>query len=190
MGGWLSSSDLHLSHTPAPEHSLFPDAKPPPTVDENIDVTSNDPEFPLSPYSSSSSPCGLDSIHETSARLLFMAVKWAKNLPVFSSLPFRDQVDPLGAQGGQLGWGRFHPCAGDDRRCMWLQGGSQGCDIGGATSLGGDDGWGMHLGDNGGQGHTGTRDLKAMSLTLWFFPLRQTLGPYRCSVCHWVVCTP
>ncbi|XP_058593175.1 photoreceptor-specific nuclear receptor isoform X1 [Neofelis nebulosa] len=64
---------------------------PPPTADENIDVTSNDPEFPSSPYSSSS-PCGLDSIHETSARLLFMAVKWAKNLPVFSNLPFRDQV--------------------------------------------------------------------------------------------------
>uniref|UniRef100_A0A8D1SQJ4 Photoreceptor-specific nuclear receptor n=1 Tax=Sus scrofa TaxID=9823 RepID=A0A8D1SQJ4_PIG len=64
----------------------------PEDVNENIDVTSNDPEFPLSPYSSSSSPCGLDSIHETSARLLFMAVKWAKNLPVFSSLPFRDQV--------------------------------------------------------------------------------------------------
>ncbi|XP_073852317.1 photoreceptor-specific nuclear receptor isoform X2 [Macaca fascicularis] len=63
----------------------------PEDADENIDVTSNDPEFPSSPYSSSS-PCGLDSIHETSARLLFMAVKWAKNLPVFSSLPFRDQV--------------------------------------------------------------------------------------------------
>ncbi|XP_047397128.1 photoreceptor-specific nuclear receptor isoform X2 [Sciurus carolinensis] len=57
----------------------------PEDADENIDVTSNDPEFP-------SSPCSLDSIHETSARLLFMAVKWAKNLPVFSNLPFRDQV--------------------------------------------------------------------------------------------------
>ncbi|XP_044781471.2 photoreceptor-specific nuclear receptor isoform X1 [Bubalus bubalis] len=63
----------------------------PEDADENIDVTSNDPEFPSSPYSSSS-PCALDSIHETSARLLFMAVKWAKNLPVFSNLPFRDQV--------------------------------------------------------------------------------------------------
>jgi len=63
----------------------------PEDADENIDVTSDDPEFPSSPYSSSS-PCGLDSIHETSARLLFMAVKWAKNLPVFSNLPFRDQV--------------------------------------------------------------------------------------------------
>ncbi|XP_016057354.1 PREDICTED: photoreceptor-specific nuclear receptor [Miniopterus natalensis] len=63
----------------------------PEDVDENIDVTSNDPEFSSSPYSSSS-PCGLDSIQEMSARLLFMAVKWAKNLPVFSNLPFRDQV--------------------------------------------------------------------------------------------------
>ncbi|ERE75919.1 photoreceptor-specific nuclear receptor, partial [Cricetulus griseus] len=57
----------------------------PEDAEENIDVTSNDPEFPAS-------PCNLDGIHETSARLLFMAVKWAKNLPVFSSLPFRDQV--------------------------------------------------------------------------------------------------
>ncbi|XP_006213814.1 photoreceptor-specific nuclear receptor [Vicugna pacos] len=63
----------------------------PEDADENVDVTSNDPEFPSSPHSASS-PCGLDSIHETSARLLFMAVKWAKNLPVFSNLPFRDQV--------------------------------------------------------------------------------------------------
>ncbi|EDL25990.1 photoreceptor-specific nuclear receptor [Mus musculus] len=57
----------------------------PEDAEENIDVTSNDPEFPAS-------PCSLDGIHETSARLLFMAVKWAKNLPVFSNLPFRDQV--------------------------------------------------------------------------------------------------
>ncbi|XP_006167357.1 LOW QUALITY PROTEIN: photoreceptor-specific nuclear receptor [Tupaia chinensis] len=57
----------------------------PEDADDNIDVTSNDPEFP-------SSPRGLDSVHEASARLLFMAVKWAKNLPVFSNLPFRDQV--------------------------------------------------------------------------------------------------
>ena len=33
-----------------------------------------------------------ESVYETSARLLFMAVKWAKNLPSFTSLPFRDQV--------------------------------------------------------------------------------------------------
>lgn len=63
---------------------------PPPTAEENIDVTSNDPEFPVS-------PCSLDSVQETSARLLFMAVKWAKNLPVLSNLPFRDQVSQLWA---------------------------------------------------------------------------------------------
>lgn len=33
-----------------------------------------------------------EAAHETSARLLFMAVKWAKNLPSFASLAFRDQV--------------------------------------------------------------------------------------------------
>lgn len=30
--------------------------------------------------------------HEICARLLFMAVKWTKNLTSFASLPFRDQV--------------------------------------------------------------------------------------------------
>ena len=33
-----------------------------------------------------------ENTHETCARLLFMAVKWAKNLTSFASLPFRDQV--------------------------------------------------------------------------------------------------
>ncbi|KAJ1521311.1 hypothetical protein ONE63_002989 [Megalurothrips usitatus] len=33
-----------------------------------------------------------ETVYETAARLLFMAVKWAKNLPSFASLPFRDQV--------------------------------------------------------------------------------------------------
>ncbi|XP_028814761.1 photoreceptor-specific nuclear receptor [Denticeps clupeoides] len=65
----------------------------PEDVDENIDVTSNEPErsspeYNPSPYSSSAP----ESVYETSARLLFMSVKWAKNLPVFSHLPFRDQV--------------------------------------------------------------------------------------------------
>ncbi|XP_066492243.1 photoreceptor-specific nuclear receptor [Tiliqua scincoides] len=65
----------------------------PEDADENIDVTGNEPERPVgetqvSPYP----PTSLESVYETSARLLFMAVKWAKNLPVFSNLPFRDQV--------------------------------------------------------------------------------------------------
>ncbi|XP_055010346.1 photoreceptor-specific nuclear receptor [Boleophthalmus pectinirostris] len=63
----------------------------PEDMDENIDVTSNEPDrasdFPVSLYPSAS-----ESVYETSARLLFMSVKWAKNLPVFSNLPFRDQV--------------------------------------------------------------------------------------------------
>uniref|UniRef100_A0A3Q2U2B0 Photoreceptor-specific nuclear receptor n=1 Tax=Fundulus heteroclitus TaxID=8078 RepID=A0A3Q2U2B0_FUNHE len=62
--------------------------------EENIDVTTNDAEESLSldgsrlTYSSSSS----ESFYETSARLLYMSVKWAKNLPAFTHLPFRDQV--------------------------------------------------------------------------------------------------
>uniref|UniRef100_A0A8C5EX93 Photoreceptor-specific nuclear receptor n=1 Tax=Gouania willdenowi TaxID=441366 RepID=A0A8C5EX93_GOUWI len=67
----------------------------PEDVEENIDVITHDSErdrspseHQLSPYSSYSS----ENIYETSARLLFMSVKWAKNLPVFAHLPFRDQV--------------------------------------------------------------------------------------------------
>lgn len=98
---------------------------PPPSIaEENIDVTSNDPEFPAS-------PCSLDGIHETSARLLFMAVKWAKNLPVFSSLPFRDQVHhtacplELGqAQSeviGQSVWGNIYSWYGEGWRLTRLR---------------------------------------------------------------------
>lgn len=62
-------------------------------------------QVPSSSTSSSSSGSSLldtaawdplqESVQETAARLLFMAVKWAKNLPSFSSLPFRDQVRQL-----------------------------------------------------------------------------------------------
>lgn len=61
-------------------------------VDENIDVTSNEPERESSDYHMSLYPSSTENVYETSARLLFMSVKWAKNLPVFSNLPFRDQV--------------------------------------------------------------------------------------------------
>ncbi|XP_006628992.1 photoreceptor-specific nuclear receptor [Lepisosteus oculatus] len=65
----------------------------PEDVDENIDVTSNEPERASSEYQMSLyPPSSPENVYETSARLLFMAVKWAKNLPVFSNLPFRDQV--------------------------------------------------------------------------------------------------
>ncbi|GAB0088351.1 photoreceptor-specific nuclear receptor [Sergentomyia squamirostris] len=67
--------------------------------EDSIDVT-NDEETERSP-NPSSMHCIMtpkfyghpqETIFETSARLLFMAVKWAKNLPSFASLPFRDQV--------------------------------------------------------------------------------------------------
>ncbi|KAK6294075.1 hypothetical protein J4Q44_G00349050 [Coregonus suidteri] len=64
----------------------------PEDVDENIDVTSNEPERASSDYHMSLYPSSTENVYETSARLLFMSVKWAKNLPVFSNLPFRDQV--------------------------------------------------------------------------------------------------
>ncbi|KAM3610096.1 uncharacterized protein V6R79_025255 [Siganus canaliculatus] len=67
----------------------------PEDVEENIDVTTNDSDRDRTPSDCHASPftssCS-ESIYETSARLLFMSVKWAKNLPVFAHLPFRDQV--------------------------------------------------------------------------------------------------
>ncbi|NWZ02918.1 NR2E3 protein, partial [Loxia curvirostra] len=65
----------------------------PEDADETVDVTGGEPEraageYQVAPYPAASP----ENIYETSARLLFMAVKWAKNLPVFSNLPFRDQV--------------------------------------------------------------------------------------------------
>ncbi|XP_063766656.1 photoreceptor-specific nuclear receptor isoform X4 [Eleginops maclovinus] len=67
----------------------------PQNAEENIDVTTNDSKRDrspsdclMSPYTSSCS----ENIYETSARLLFMSVKWAKNLAVFAHLPYRDQV--------------------------------------------------------------------------------------------------
>lgn len=33
-----------------------------------------------------------EAVCEAAAKLLFMSVKWARNIPSFMSLPFRDQV--------------------------------------------------------------------------------------------------
>ncbi|XP_012277110.1 photoreceptor-specific nuclear receptor [Orussus abietinus] len=68
--------------------------------EDSIDVTNEEPLTPqrsgcnqLPPVLPSLySPASAETVYETSARLLFMAVKWAKNLPSFASLPFRDQV--------------------------------------------------------------------------------------------------
>ncbi|XP_057319299.1 photoreceptor-specific nuclear receptor-like isoform X2 [Microplitis mediator] len=68
--------------------------------EDSIDVTNEEPLTAqrnlcsqLPPVMTSLySPASAETVYETSARLLFMAVKWAKNLPSFASLPFRDQV--------------------------------------------------------------------------------------------------
>ncbi|XP_033212665.1 photoreceptor-specific nuclear receptor-like [Belonocnema kinseyi] len=68
--------------------------------EDSIDVTNEEPLMPqrstctqLTPIVPTLySPVSAETVYETSARLLFMAVKWAKNLPSFASLPFRDQV--------------------------------------------------------------------------------------------------
>ncbi|NWS58780.1 NR2E3 protein, partial [Chunga burmeisteri] len=65
----------------------------PEDADETVDVTGSEPERVASEYQVAPYPVASpENVYETSARLLFMAVKWAKNLPVFSNLPFRDQV--------------------------------------------------------------------------------------------------
>lgn len=74
-----------------------------PAADETVDVTGSEPERAASEYQVAPYPAASpENVYETSARLLFMAVKWAKNLPVFSNLPFRDQVG-LGTSMGQRG---------------------------------------------------------------------------------------
>ena len=68
--------------------------------------------------------------HEICARLLFMAVKWTKNLTSFASLPFRDQVCefPFPAPPPQLpgvtGSGEFvhendHEICGRQMQNLW-----------------------------------------------------------------------
>lgn len=91
-------------------HSSVGSLSPTPTDEDSIDVT-NDEEMESGMNQSNNKDkehAGIvsaqsflptkfyghpqETIYETSARLLFMAVKWAKNLPSFASLPFRDQV--------------------------------------------------------------------------------------------------
>ncbi|KAJ8678610.1 hypothetical protein QAD02_014397 [Eretmocerus hayati] len=71
--------------------------------EDSIDVTNEEPLTPQPQQRNNCnqlppvipaiySPASVETVYETSARLLFMAVKWAKNLPSFASLPFRDQV--------------------------------------------------------------------------------------------------
>lgn len=92
-----------------------------PAADETVDVTGSEPEraageYQVAPYPAASP----ENVYETSARLLFMAVKWAKNLPVFSNLPFRDQVGL-----GTTLWGNEEPQNVWAISGMWIAGASQ-----------------------------------------------------------------
>ncbi|XP_064475139.1 photoreceptor-specific nuclear receptor-like [Ornithodoros turicata] len=119
-GPIVSTGDHHQGRTPKYEHSTSMDTKEEdcPTLSDREDTgtadqvpspasgimgthhsplvcPSNGPaHHQLTPYHAefplySVAP---ENLYETSARLLFMAVKWAKNLPSFANLPFRDQV--------------------------------------------------------------------------------------------------
>lgn len=76
------NSDSGAESTNKP--SASPEARPSTTVNSHSNSISNILRSAPSPAH--------ETIYETSARLLYMAVKWAKNLPSFTSLPFRDQV--------------------------------------------------------------------------------------------------
>uniref|UniRef100_A0A1B0GC38 Photoreceptor-specific nuclear receptor n=2 Tax=Glossina TaxID=44049 RepID=A0A1B0GC38_GLOMM len=111
-----SSSNSIDPCSPPPENALAKNAisgsvssisssSPPPdndNDDDSIDVTNEDetptngeksPQFDFAQIMSPNLYVHQqETVYETSARLLFMAVKWAKNLPSFASLSFRDQV--------------------------------------------------------------------------------------------------
>jgi nuclear receptor subfamily 2 group E member 3 len=77
--------------TPTPPRSMPPMPIPPPVgslaaLAGGLAQIPRPGDTPLYPQQAQ------ETVYETSARLLFMAVKWAKNLPSFASLPFRDQV--------------------------------------------------------------------------------------------------
>ncbi|CAL8356266.1 unnamed protein product [Lota lota] len=62
-------------------------------AEEATDVTTEGPKREQSQATCRLYPLsGPESVDHVSVHLLFMAVRWAKNMPVFSHLPFRDQV--------------------------------------------------------------------------------------------------
>lgn len=83
-----SSVDEKIQHSPAKLALPFTNG-----MDQNTTVapphssTDTPAENPL--YNG---PLSSDCTFETAAKLLFMSVKWAKNIPSFLQLPFRDQA--------------------------------------------------------------------------------------------------
>ncbi|CAH2230264.1 jg20013 [Pararge aegeria aegeria] len=112
--------------------------------DDSIDVTNEEDSTSYSPpvvssYSQSCipyGPLGIESAAETAARLLFMAVKWAKNLPSFASLAFRDQVILLEEAWSELFLlNAIQWCAPMDAACVALFGTEQSDQENGGSSV-------------------------------------------------------
>lgn len=79
----FADDSIDVTNEDPPESSLLPNASHP--------MNGGPSTLPFEPLPHFYNPAH-ENIYETSARLLFMAVKWAKNLPSFAALPFRDQV--------------------------------------------------------------------------------------------------
>ncbi|CAG9568583.1 unnamed protein product [Danaus chrysippus] len=92
----------HYAPLPPPDSTHEPENHQTDSDDDSIDVTNEEDSSSYSPPANSYpqncisyGPLGIESAAETAARLLFMAVKWARNLPSFAGLAFRDQVTLL-----------------------------------------------------------------------------------------------
>ena len=86
-------NNQRLEHKYLPSNSLFnastlyPQTR---TGNDNANIQKQD-QKELPPLVNLNS-LALDFTYETAARLLFMSVKWARNIPSFLALPFRDQA--------------------------------------------------------------------------------------------------
>ncbi len=99
-----SSSSACSSQLPKDENSLcsnddeptcltsIPPQQPPPQQAPPLQTAPSTATAATAAAAAAASQLVHENNHEICARLLFMAVKWTKNLTSFASLPFRDQV--------------------------------------------------------------------------------------------------
>lgn len=97
LGGPVPPFFSHQRGPAEPSHQSPPPQSPPLCSSEGSSSVSvggeSVPAAGLSPALGAMVPASnTETIYETAARLLFMAVRWTKNLASFASLPFRDQV--------------------------------------------------------------------------------------------------
>ena len=88
-GFHLVANHFHTSSTSGAVAQAAPPAAPAPLPNGGSGWYADVAAPPPTPFLAFPAP---DNVYETAARLLFMAVKWAKSLPSFAGLPFRDQV--------------------------------------------------------------------------------------------------